>query len=238
MRRLASRPAYRTDRSAAAYAAAQRVVAGGINSGARGPRAGWVPGPPVVHHGRGPRIWDVDGNEYVDYLLALGPLIHGHAHPALIGAVEAAMSEIGTMFALPYELEAAAAERIVAAVPSAELVRFGNSGTEVVLHAVRLARAVTGRPRILRFEGHYHGWADQVEWSHHPPLEAAGPRSEPRPVPGSPGIPAALAVAARSLQCSPSRSWATPASSRRSPATWRRSATSPGATMRSSSSTR
>ncbi|OGN82013.1 MAG: glutamate-1-semialdehyde 2,1-aminomutase [Chloroflexi bacterium GWC2_73_18] len=193
MRRLASRPAYRTDRSAAAYAAAQRVVAGGINSGARGPRAGWVPGPPVVHHGRGPRIWDVDGNEYVDYLLALGPLIHGHAHPALIGAVEAAMSEIGTMFALPYELEAAAAERIVAAVPSAELVRFGNSGTEVVLHAVRLARAVTGRPRILRFEGHYHGWADQVEWSHPPPLEAAGPRSEPRPVPGSPGIPAALA---------------------------------------------
>ncbi len=93
------------------------------------------------------------------------------------------------MFALPYELEADAARKIVAAVPSVELVRFGNSGTEVVLHATRLARACTGRDVVVRFEGQYHGWADQLEWSHHPDLAAAGPRVRPIALPGSPGHP-------------------------------------------------
>ena len=178
-----------TTRSEAAYLAAQEVIAGGVNSGARGPGAGWVPGPPVVARGEGSRIWDVDGNEYIDYLLALGPMIHGHRHPEVTERVSRAIHDIGTMFALPYEMEAEAAHKVVAAVPSVELVRFGNSGTEVVLHATRLARAYTGRDVVVRFEGQYHGWADQLEWSHHPDLAAAGPRERPIALPGTPGIP-------------------------------------------------
>jgi glutamate-1-semialdehyde 2,1-aminomutase len=116
-------------------------------------------------------------------------MIHGHAHPVVTEAVTTAIHEIGTMFALPYEREAEAARRIVAAVPSVELVRFGNSGTEVVLHATRLARAYTGRTVVVRFEGQDHGWADQLEWSHHPDLAKAGPRERPVALPGSPGIP-------------------------------------------------
>ena len=180
---------YSTTRSQAAYLAAQEVIAGGVNSGARGPQAGWVPGPPVAARGAGSHLWDVDGNEYIDYLLALGPMVHGHAHPEITEAVTRAIHDIGTMFALPYELEAEAARKIVAAVPSVELVRFSNSGTEVVLHATRLARAFTGRDVVVRFEGQYHGWADQLEWSHHPDLALAGPPEHPRALPGTPGIP-------------------------------------------------
>ena len=180
---------YSTVRSEAAYLAAQDVIAGGVNSGARGPGAGWVPGPPVVQRGRGAELWDIDGNHYLDYLLALGPLIHGHAHPEITEAVTRAIHDLGTMFALPYELEAEAARKIVATVPSVDLVRFGNSGTEVVLHATRLARAFTGRTVVVRFEGQYHGWADQLEWSHHPDIAKAGPRLRPIALPGTPGIP-------------------------------------------------
>ena len=178
-----------TSRSAALYEAAQLVIAGGVNSGARGPEAGWVPGPPVVDHGQGAYLWDVDGNRYLDYLLALGPMIHGHAHPRVTEAVTRAIHDTGTMFALPYAAEAEAARKIVDAVPSVDLVRFGNSGTEVVLHATRLARAFTGRTVVVRFEGQYHGWADQLEWSHHPDLAKAGPRERPIALPGTPGIP-------------------------------------------------
>ena len=180
---------YSTKKSQALYLAAQDVIAGGVNSGARGPGAGWVPGPPVVDHGSGAYLWDVDGNKYCDYLLALGPMIHGHAHPVITEAVTKAIHEIGTMFALPYEAEAVAARKIVEAVPSVELVRFGNSGTEVVLHATRLARAFTGRDIVVRFEGQYHGWADQLEWSHHPDLAKARPRRRPIALKGTPGIP-------------------------------------------------
>ncbi len=185
-------------RSEAAYGAAQEVIPGGVNSGVRGPVGGWIPCPPVVARGEGSHLWDVDGNRYTDYLLALGPMIHGHAHPVMTEAVTAAIRSIGTMFALPYELEAQAARAIVNAVPSVELVRFGNSGTEVVLHATRIARAATGKNVVVRFEGQYHGWADQLEWSHHPPLSVAGLRHAPRAIPGTPGIPpeigASLAV--------------------------------------------
>ncbi|HSS35550.1 MAG TPA: aminotransferase class III-fold pyridoxal phosphate-dependent enzyme, partial [Patescibacteria group bacterium] len=100
---------YSTARSEAAYLAAQEVIAGGVNSGARGPGAGWVPGPPVAARGAGAHLWDIDGNDYFDYLLALGPMIHGHAHPEITERVTRAIHEIGTMFALPYELEAEAA---------------------------------------------------------------------------------------------------------------------------------
>ena len=183
---------YETTRSAEAYEAAEKVIAGGVNSGARGPDAGWVPSPPVVARGEGAELWDVDGNRYVDHLLALGPMIHGHAHPDVTEAVSAAIRDVGTMFALPYELEAAAAAKVVEAVPSAEIVRFSNSGTEAVLHATRIARAATGRSVVVRFEGQYHGWADQLEWSHHPDLALAGPVEHPTALPGSLGIPGAF----------------------------------------------
>lgn len=181
-----------TTKSIAAYRAAMQVIAGGVNSGVRGPDAGWLPSPPVVARGRGAELWDVDGNRYIDHLLALGPMIHGHAHPDVTEAVVNAIRSIGTMFALPYELEAEAAAQIVAAVPSVDLVRFSNSGTEAVLHATRIARAATGRSVIVRFEGQYHGWADQLEWSHHPDLALAGPQKRPKALPGSLGIPAAF----------------------------------------------
>ena len=177
------------ERSEELYAKAQKVIAGGVNSGVRGPSAGWIPCPPVVARGAGSHVWDVDGNEYIDYVLALGPMIHGHVHPIMTDAVTRAITDIGTMFSLPYELEGRAAARIVDMVPSVELVRFANSGTEAVLHATRIARAATGRNVVVRFEGQYHGWADQLEWSHHPPLGEAGPLERPNAIPGSLGIP-------------------------------------------------
>ena len=186
---------YRTTKSAAAYAAAEKVIAGGVNSGARGPDAGWIPSPPVVARGEGALLWDIDGNEYIDHLLALGPMIHGHAHPIMTEAVTTAIRDLSTMYALPYELEAEAAQAVVDAVPSVELVRFSNSGTEAVLHATRIARAATGRSIVVRFEGQYHGWADQLEWSHHPDLAKAGPVDHPNALPGSLGIPEAFGSA-------------------------------------------
>ncbi len=171
---------YDTSGSEIAYQRAEQVIAGGVNSGARGPDAGWVPSPPVIARGEGPELWDVDGNRYVDHLLALGPMIHGHAHPEMTEAVTGAIRELSTMYALPYELEAEAARAIVDAVPSVDLVRFANSGTEAVLHATRIARAATGRTLVVRFEGQYHGWAD---------LADAGPVLRPNALPGSLGIP-------------------------------------------------
>jgi glutamate-1-semialdehyde 2,1-aminomutase len=186
---------YGTEKSERAYRDAERVIAGGVNSGARGPDAGWLPSPPVVARGEGAELWDVDGNRYVDHLLALGPMIHGHAHPEMTQAVSKAIGDLGTMYALPYELEAEAAQAVVDAVPSVELVRFSNSGTEAVLHATRIARAATGRSIVVRFEGQYHGWADQLEWSHHPDLGQAGPVGRPVALPGSLGIPEAFGSA-------------------------------------------
>jgi glutamate-1-semialdehyde 2,1-aminomutase len=186
---------YDTSRSEIAYKLAEQVIAGGVNSGARGPDAGWVPSPPVIARGEGAELWDIDGNRYVDHLLALGPMIHGHAHPEMTAAVTAAIRDLSTMYALPYELEAEAARAIVEAVPSVELVRFSNSGTEAVLHATRIARAATGRSLVVRFEGQYHGWADQLEWSHHPDLAHAGPVERPNALPGSLGIPVAFGSA-------------------------------------------
>jgi glutamate-1-semialdehyde 2,1-aminomutase len=138
-------------------------------------------------------VWDADGREYVDYLMGLGPMLLGHRPPAVTRAVAQAIESLGTVFGLPYELETQAAEKVVAAVPSVELVRFANSGSEAVGTAVRLARAYTGRPLIVRFEGMYHGWMDTVYWSNHPDPDVAGPRERPTPVPAGRGMPQALA---------------------------------------------
>src|SRR5215472_531524 len=143
--------------------------------------------------GTGSRLRDVDGHEYVDYLLGLGPMILGHRHPAVTRAVADAIADLGTCFGLPYEMEIDAARKVVEAVPGVDLVRFSNSGSEVVGTAVRLARAYTGRRLVIRFEGHYHGWQDTVYWSNHVDPEQAGPASRPRPVPSGPGVPGELA---------------------------------------------
>jgi glutamate-1-semialdehyde 2,1-aminomutase len=132
------------------------------------------------------RLTDVDGVTYLDFTLAWGPLILGHSHPKVVDAVRAQL-ERGTMFGAQHALEAAVAERVQAAVPCADLVTFSSSGTEIVQVALRLARAYTGRPKIVKFEGHYHGWSDAALVSYHPALDAMGPREAPVAVPGSAG---------------------------------------------------
>jgi len=180
-------------RSGALFDEARRYIPGGAGSSARTVKFGWQPYPPFMAEGSGSRLRDVDGHEYVDYLLGLGPMILGHRHPAVTGAVAAAISGLGTCFGLPYELEIEAARKVVAAVPGVDMVRFTNSGSEAVGTAVRLARAHTGRRLVIRFEGHYHGWQDTIYWSNHVDPAAAGPASSPRPVPSGPGVPAELA---------------------------------------------
>ena len=171
---------------------AKKTIPGGAGSTARMPRNGWNPYPIFMKDGQGSRITDVDGNEYIDYLLGLGPMILGHRHPRVTKAVADAITDYGTCFGLPYDLEIEAAEKVVAAVPGIEQVRFTNSGSEAVGTAVRLARATTGRRIIVRFEGHYHGWQDTVYWSNHVDPTLAGPASHPRPIAMGPGVPAEL----------------------------------------------
>jgi glutamate-1-semialdehyde 2,1-aminomutase len=183
----------RTPASSGLFERAQRVLPGGVGSTARSTYVGWTPYPPFVARGQGSRVWDADGHEYVDYLLGLGPMLLGHRHPGVTEAVVEAIRELGTMFGLPYELERVAAEKVVAAVPSVEMVRFSNSGSEAAATAVRLSRAFTGRPLVVRFEGMYHGWIDTLYWSNHPDPAVAGPEDRPVPVAAGPGVPAALA---------------------------------------------
>lgn len=177
---------YALDASAALYASTRKVVPGGVGSNDRGLVH---PHPIYVTHGAGSRIWDVDGNEYIDYLLAYGPLVLGHAHPALVEAVRAQLGA-GSAFGIPHRLELEVGELLADLIPSVEMVRFGQTGTEAVLTAMRLARAATGRRLIVKFEGQYHGWLDQVAVSYAPAEDDAGPAEHPRATPMSEGQPA------------------------------------------------
>ncbi len=173
------------ERSRQVMERARQVLPGGVDSPVRAYRA--VGGDPVVlARGAGAKVWDVDGNEYIDYVGSFGPLILGHAHPAVVEAVREA-APLGTSFGAPTEAEAILAELVVAAVPSVEMVRFVNSGTEATMTALRLARAVTGRDLILKFDGGYHGHADGL-------LAAAGSGVATLGLPDSPGVPAAFAA--------------------------------------------
>jgi glutamate-1-semialdehyde 2,1-aminomutase len=183
----------RTERSLKFFERASQTIPGGAGSSARTVKFGWRPYPLFITEGRGSRLRDVDGHEYIDYLLGLGPMILGHRHPVVTKAVADAINDYGTCFGLPYELEIEAAEKVVEAVPGIEQVRFTNSGSEAVGIAIRLARATTGRRIIVRFEGHYHGWQDVVYWSNHVDSAAAGPAENPRPVAAGPGVPLELA---------------------------------------------
>ena len=175
--------------SAAFYRQALDVIPGGVNSTARARFSGWEPHPLFVDHGAGSRVVDVDGNEYIDYLLGLGPMLLGHRPEGVTNAVIKRITDAGTVFAMPTTLEIDLARLIIAAVPSVETVRLVNSGTEGVLYALRLARTFTGRSKVVRFEGQYHGFSDGIYWSKHPDLVAAGPDHHPVALPQGPGVP-------------------------------------------------
>jgi glutamate-1-semialdehyde 2,1-aminomutase len=178
-----------THGSADLFGAACKLIPGGVNSTARATWAGWSPYPLFVESGQGSRLRDVDGNEYIDYLLGLGPMIFGHRPTRVTQAVVDFIQNRGTVFALPTADEARLAQKIIGAVPSVEQVRLCNTGTEAVLYATRLARAFTKRSKIIRFEGMYHGFSDGVYWSKHPSIEKAGPDDRPIAVAQGPGMP-------------------------------------------------
>jgi glutamate-1-semialdehyde 2,1-aminomutase len=182
----------RTSKSGDLFAQALEGIASGVNSTARAPRSGWSPYPLFIERGKGSRIYDADGNEFIDYLLGLGPMLLGHRPEQVTQAVIDFISQRGTVFALPVADEIALARKIIKAVPSVEQMHLANTGTEAVLYALRLARAYTRRAKIVRFEGMYHGFSDAVYWSKHPPLDRAGPSSKPIPVPQGPGMPEGL----------------------------------------------
>ena len=162
------------------FAEAQKYIPGGVNSPVRSFRA--VGGtPPFLARGRGSRVWDVDGNEYIDFLGSWGPLVLGHAHPKVVEALKKA-AEGGTSFGAPVELEVELARLICQAMPSIEKVRLVNSGTEACMSALRLARAFTGRSKIIKFSGCYHGHADGL-------LVKAGSGAMTHGIPTSAGVP-------------------------------------------------
>jgi glutamate-1-semialdehyde 2,1-aminomutase len=146
------------------------------------------PYPLYMKKALGARMWDVDGNEYIDYHCAFGAVLLGHNDPRLRRVIEETLDQYGVAFSAAHPLESELAERIVRLVPSAERVVFSCTGSEATYHALRLARAHTGRPRILKFEGNYHGWHDYVQWSVHFDPALAGPQSKPTPVRESAGM--------------------------------------------------
>src|SRR5690606_37655043 len=177
-------------RSAELLRRAQQRIPGGVNSPVRAFRA--VGGNPVFFsRGEGAWLEDVDGNRYVDYVGSWGPLLFGHAWGPAVEAVRRA-AERGTSFGAPHEGEVLLAEKISALVPSVEVVRLVSSGTEATQAAIRLARAATGRDRILKFEGCYHGGSDSL-------LVKAGSGVETLGLPDSPGVPARLAESTLTL---------------------------------------
>ncbi len=166
------------------FARAQKYIPGGVNSPVRSFRA--VGGtPPFLARGSGSRVWDVDGNEYIDYLGSWGPLVLGHSHPAVVEAVKKA-AEGGTSFGAPVAQEVELAQIICEALPSVESVRLVSSGTEACMSAIRLARAHTGRDKLIKFAGCYHGHADGL-------LVKAGSGALTHGIPTSAGVPASYA---------------------------------------------
>lgn len=174
-----------TTESERLFARAQELIPGGVNSPVRAFRSvGGVPR--FIERGAGAHLWDADGNEYIDYVLSWGPLILGHAHAGVVHAItDAAMR--GTSYGAPTAVENELAELVIDTVPSIEMIRFVNSGTEATMSALRLARAYTGRSHIIKFSGCYHGHADML-------LVQAGSGVATLGLPDSPGVPAPTAA--------------------------------------------
>jgi glutamate-1-semialdehyde 2,1-aminomutase len=172
-------------RSEAAFEEARQVLPGGVNSPVRAFRS--VGGNPVfMQKANGAYLWDIDGNQYIDYVGTWGPAILGHAHPQVIKRIQE-VAENGTSFGAPTLMETELAQLVIDLVPSIEKVRFVNSGTEAVMSAIRLARAYTGRSKIIKFEGCYHGHSDYL-------LVKAGSGAATHGVPDSAGVPASTAA--------------------------------------------
>lgn len=174
----------RTKKSAEWFEVASRHLPGGVTGNVKF----YPPYPIYLKKAKGSHVWDLDGNEYIDYMLCFGPLILGHAHPRVIDAVKKQLDRDGTqIFGAPHELEARMAERLKNIFPFADAVRFTNSGLEATLHALRVAKGARKKSRIAKFEGAYHGCYDEVLVSLTPSEDAAGPRVAPQTVSGSYG---------------------------------------------------
>ncbi len=173
----------RFEKSKHLIAEAARYLPGGVNSNFR---LGMRPTPLVFERGEGPYLYDVDGNRLIDYYLGMGPMILGHNPQSVLSAVREQL-ESGILFAGQTAVEQVAARLVCEMVPCADRVRFSSAGSEAVQAALRLARAATGRSVAVKFEGHYHGWFDNVLWSVAPSPDQYGPVDTPMPVPGSAG---------------------------------------------------
>src|SRR5690606_37368101 len=167
------------------YQEALQHIVGGVNSPSRSFKAVGGGAPVFMAKGEGAYFWDVDGNRYIDYLAAYGPIILGHAHPHVTDAIVRA-ARTGTLYGTPTEWEVTFARMLKDAIPSMDKVRFTNSGTEAVMSTIRVARAATGRDKIIKFAGCYHGHFDQV-------LVAAGSGPATLGSPDSAGVPASIA---------------------------------------------
>jgi len=180
--------AARTPKSKAALEAGKQYLPLGVSSNFRS----YPPHPIFVDHAKGGHMWDLDGNEYIDFNLSFGVLMVGHSHPAIL---EAVIEEIarGTMYGMPYELEQKMAAELLSRFPM-DLVRYANTGTEATMHAIRVARGFTGREKIIKMEGAYHGVHDSVLISYKPPVEEAGNPKFPRMVKASQGVPDGTAM--------------------------------------------
>lgn len=168
------------EKSRKLFQKSQAIIPGGVNSPVRACKSVGME-PVFIDHADGSHVFDVDGNRYIDYVGSWGPMILGHRHPAVIEAIKSVL-EKGTSFGAPTELEFQLAEIVIKAVPSIEMIRMVNSGTEAAMSAVRLARGYTGRDLIVKFDGCYHGHADTL-------LVAAGSGVATLGIPGSPGVP-------------------------------------------------
>ena len=172
------------EKSRALFQKAKELIPGGVNSPVRAGKAVGID-PPFIDRAEGCFLWDVEGNRYIDYVCSWGPMILGHGYPEVVTALKERVSK-GTSYGAPTELEVEMAETIIEMVPSIEMVRMVNSGTEATMSAIRLARGFTGRDKIIKFEGCYHGHADSL-------LVSAGSGVATFGIPGCPGVPADLA---------------------------------------------
>jgi len=169
------------------YERSLKVLVEGSSSPSRGP-AVYGDYPLFIERAQGSRVFDVDGNSYIDWMMAYGALPLGHAHPIIVDAIKEAASS-GTLFAAASEIEVELAELIQKVVPAAERVRFANTGTEAAMAAIRLARGYSGKPKFIKFEGHYHGWYDDFLVNAHPhPLASLGHERDPVHIAESSGL--------------------------------------------------
>lgn len=177
----------KSEKSARYFDRAMKVLVEGVSSASRGP-LNYSPHPPYFKRGRGSRLWDADDNEFIDWQMSFGCLPLGHAHPKIVEVIREEVAN-GTHFATALEVEVEVAEMMVAMLPHVDKVRFANTGTEACMTAVRMARGLTGKRKVLKFEGHYHGWYDGLLVSSNPqPVTTLGHRNDPVRIPDSSGL--------------------------------------------------